>query len=107
MQHPRLQRLLDKWQQEGRPIPEGMDELCAEISGNFYDFDREKKIMEQSIVASQEDYSRANQRMLQMNQNLEQLVDLRTQEKEMLAQFPLENPHPVIRIKPKIGRAHV
>lgn len=100
MQHPRLKRLLDKWQQEGRPIPEGMDEICSEISRNFFDFDREKKIMEQSITASQEDYSQAHRRMEQLNKELEQQVILRTQEKDMLAQFPLENPNPVFRINP-------
>jgi len=100
MQHPRLKRLLDKWQREGRPIPEGMDDICAEISRNFFDFDREKKIMEQSITASQEDYTQAHRRMAQLNQSLEQQVELRTQEKDMLAQFPMENPNPVFRIKP-------
>jgi len=100
MQHPRLKRLLEKWQQEGRSLPEGMADLCEEISQNFYDFDREKKIMEQSIAASQEDYTQAHQRMLQLNQDLERQVALRTKEKDMLAEFPLENPNPVFRIKP-------
>jgi len=98
MQHPRLKRLLEKWQQEGRSWPEGMTDLCEEISRNFYDFDREKKIMEQSIAASQEDYTHANQRLLQLNQDLERQVALRTKEKDMLADFPLENPNPVFRI---------
>ncbi len=98
-QHPRLKRLLDKWQQEGRPIPDPMGEICSELSLSFYDFDREKKIMEQSISASQEDYAYAQQRLIHLNQDLERQVDLRTQEKDMLAQFPLENPNPVFRIK--------
>ena len=71
MQHPRLKRLLEKWQREGRPIPDVMDEICSEISRNFFDFDREKKIMEQSITASQEDYAQAHRRMVQLNQELE------------------------------------
>ena len=100
MQHPRLKRLLDKWQQEGRSLPEGMESLCEDISRNFYDFDREKKIMEQSITASQDDYTQANQRLIQLNQDLERQVELRTKEKDMLADFPLENPNPVFRIKP-------
>ena len=99
MQHPRLKRLLEKWQREGRPIPDVMDEICSEISRNFFDFDREKKIMEQSITASQEDYAQAHRRMVQLNQELERQVELRTQEKDMLAQFPLENPNPVFRIQ--------
>jgi hypothetical protein len=98
MQHPRLKRLLEKWQQETRYWPEGMTDLYEEISRNFYDFDREKKIMEQSIAASQEDYAYANQRLLQLNQDLERQVALRTKEKDMLADFPLENPNPVFRI---------
>jgi PAS domain S-box-containing protein len=98
MQHPRLKRLLEKWQQEGRSWPEGMTDLCEEISRNFYEFDREKMIMEQSIAASQEDYAYANQRLLQLNQDLERQVALRTKEKDMLADFPLENPNPVFRI---------
>lgn len=100
MQHPRLKRLLEKWQQEGRPLPEGMADLCVEISQNFYDFDREKKIMEQSIAASQDDYTQAHQRLVQLNRDLERQVALRTKEKDMLAEFPLENPNPVFRIKP-------
>jgi PAS domain S-box-containing protein len=99
MQHPRLKRLLEKWQQEGRSLPEGMSELCEEISRNFYDFDREKKIMEQSIMASQDDYTQAHERLIQLNKDLERQVALRTKEKDMLAEFPLENPNPVIRIK--------
>ena len=100
MQHPRLKRLLDRWQQGGRYLPEGMSELFEEISRNFYDFDREKKIMEQSISASQDDYTLAHQRLVQLNQDLERQVELRTKEKDMLADFPLENPNPVFRIKP-------
>lgn len=99
MQHPRLKRLLDKWQQEGRPLPKGMEELCDDISQNFFDFDREKKIMEQSITASQEDYNQAHERMVQLNVDLERQVALRTREKDMLAEFPMENPSPVFRIK--------
>lgn len=100
MQHPRLKRLLDKWQQDGRSLPEGMEALCEDISRNFYDFDREKKIMEQSITASQDDYTQANQRLIQLNLVLERQVELRTKEKDMLAEFPMENPNPVFRIKP-------
>jgi len=99
MQHPRLKRLLEKWQQEGRSLPEAMGDLCEEISRNFYDFDREKKIMEQSISASQEDYMQAHERLVQLNQDLERQVALRTKEKDMLAEFPMENPNPVFRIK--------
>lgn len=99
MQHPRFIRLLEKWQREGRLLPDGMDAIGEEISRAFFDLDLENQHKEQSIVDAPDDHSLADQRLAQLNQDLEHQVTLRTQEKDMLSQFPLENPNPVFRIR--------
>lgn len=98
MQHPRFIRLLEKWQREGRLLPEGMDAIGEEISRAFFELDLETQQIAQSMVHAQDDHVQAHQRLAQVNLDLEHQVTLRTQEKDMLAQFPLENPNPVFRI---------
>lgn len=98
MLHPVLEKLI-KEELSMQPEMQGLyKEICEKISNYFYSYERDIKMLEHASNIAHEDYEKINARLSQLNKQLEEIAKQKTIERDIMAQFPFENPSPVLRI---------
>ena len=98
MLHPVLENLL---REESSLPPETRQiysTLCERISNYFYSYERDIKMLEHASNIANEDYEKVNSRLIELNKELEKIAKKNAYERDIMAQFPFENPNPVFRI---------
>ncbi len=98
MLHPVLENLL---REESSLPPETRQiysALCERISNYFYSYERDIKMLEHASNIANEDYEKVNSQLIELNKELEKIAQKNAYERDIMAQFPFENPNPVFRI---------
>ncbi|MFN9710355.1 MAG: PAS domain S-box protein, partial [Bacteroidota bacterium] len=98
MIHPVLARLVKE--ENGLPpeLQQQFSTLCEKVSNYFYSYERDIKMLEHASNIANEDYERVNAKLLESNKKLEIIAEKSISERDIMAQFPFENPNPVFRI---------
>lgn len=98
MLHPVLENLL---REESSLPPETLQvysSLCEKISNYFYSYERDIKMLEHASNIANEDYEKINAQLIELNKTLQNIASQNAYERDIMAQFPFENPNPVFRI---------
>lgn len=98
MLHPVLTRLIGEQADLTPEMQEHYSKLCEKISNYFYSYERDIKILEHASNIAHEDYEKVNKSLQQLNKKLKEIAEVSTSERDIMAQFPFENPSPVFRL---------
>ena len=98
MLHPILKQLIGEQANLTPEMQENYSNLCEKISNYFYSYERDIKILEHASNIAHEDYEKVNQSLQDLNKKLKEIAAVSTSERDIMAQFPFENPNPVFRL---------
>jgi PAS domain S-box-containing protein len=98
MLHPVLEKLIKEEVSLQPEMREPYSALCEKISNYFFSYERDIKMLEHASNIANEDYEKINARLVNLNKELKVIAKQSTQERDIMAQFPFENPNPVFRI---------
>lgn len=98
MLHPVLENLIKEENSLPPELYSKFGSLCEKISNYFYSYERDIKMLEHASNIANEDYEKVNSRLISANKQLEQTTMKIIAERDIMAQFPFENPSPVLRL---------
>jgi PAS domain S-box-containing protein len=98
MYHNHLERQIKKHLGNGSLTDEKIKQLLQAVSNSYAAYERDRELNEHSFFINEQEYQQVNNKLKQLNANLERIVNERTKDLEDIAQFPIENPNPILRI---------
>lgn len=98
MYHSHLERQIKKHLGNGSIVDEKLKQLLLSVSRSYEAYERDRELNEHAFFINEQEYQEVNTKLKKLNANLEQIVNDRTRDLEEVAQFPIENPNPILRI---------
>ncbi len=98
MYHHHLVRQIKKHLGEKALDDVSMQQLFHSISDSYFNYERDRELSEHAFSINEMEYHSVNSALKKLTIELDQIVKDRTRELEDIAQFPLENPNPIIRV---------
>jgi PAS domain S-box-containing protein len=98
MLHPVLANLIKEENSFPPELQHEFGSLCEKVSQYFYSYERDIKMLEHASNIANEDYEKVNSRLVALNKQLQDVATTSTAERDIMAQFPFENPNPVLRL---------
>ncbi|MEI7472243.1 MAG: PAS domain S-box protein [Chitinophagaceae bacterium] len=99
MLHKQLERQIKKHFGENLPNIDKLDSFIKAISESYANYDRDRELGEHAFSVNETEYNKLNEELKNLNAGLENEVEKRTKEIQEVANFPIQNPSPIIRIK--------
>jgi len=97
MYHQLLKRQISKYLDKSRWEDQDLAPFLQAINESYKNQERDKHLSDHLFQINEEEYKSLNQKLTKLYESLEQQVKDRTAEIEDVAQFPLENPNPILR----------
>jgi PAS domain S-box-containing protein len=98
MYHHHLVRQIKKHLGENALNEDSMQHFFHSISDSYFNYERDRELSEHAFSINEMEYHSVNSALKKLTIELDQIVKDRTRELEDIAQFPLENPNPIIRV---------
>lgn len=98
MYHKYLERQIKKYLGEIGHTDEKMEQFLQAVSSSYVNYERDRELSEHAFSINELEYQATNKRLKELTADLEKKVAERTKELSELAQFPLENPNPILRV---------
>lgn len=98
MLHPVLANLIKDDNSFTPELQHEFGSLCEKVSQYFYSYERDIKMLEHASNIANEDYEKVNNRLIALNKELQEIAKTSSAERDIMAQFPFENPNPVLRL---------
>ncbi|MFM2139234.1 MAG: hypothetical protein RJA57_1541 [Bacteroidota bacterium] len=98
MLHPSIIEILNKDALIDDQLREKLGPIWQKLSARIYSYERDIKILEHASQIANEDYELINAQLKEKNVGLGDQLTSNQEQAELLAQFPIVNPNPVIRI---------
>lgn len=98
MYHSHLERQIKKHLGNASIVDEKLKQLLLSVSRSYEAYERDRELNEHAFFINEQEYQEVNTKLKKLNANLEQIVNDRTRDLEEVAQFPIENPNPILRI---------
>jgi hypothetical protein len=99
MLHKQLIRQIKKHFGDQLPNNVHWEGFIKAISESYANYDRDRELSEHAFSINETDYNKINDELKNLNAALEKEVDKRTKEIQETANFPLQDPSPIFRIK--------
>ena len=97
MLNPALLKLLENETSSDLLFREELAQVWQKISTQYYSYERDIKMLEHASDIANEDYERINKQLKESNVGLGVELSQKLNELNLLSQFPLVNPNPVLR----------
>jgi PAS domain S-box-containing protein len=98
MYHNHLERQIKKHLGNASITDEKLKQLLQAISNSYDAYERDRELNEHAFFINEQEYQQVNNKLKKLNANLESIINDRTKDLEDIAQFPIENPNPILRI---------
>jgi PAS domain S-box-containing protein len=98
MYHQHLVRQIKKHLGENALNEQSMQQFFESVSQSYFNYERDKELSDHAFSINEMEYHNVNTALRKLTEELDQIVKVRTSELEDIAQFPLENPNPIIRV---------
>lgn len=98
MYHSHLERQIKRHLGNGSIVDEKLKQLLHSVSNSYEAYERDRELNEHAFFINEQEYQEVNTKLKKLNANLEQIINDRTRDLEEVAQFPIENPNPILRI---------
>ena len=98
MYHKHLERQIKKYLESEKIKDEKIKKLLVAVSNSYEAYERDRELSEHASLINEKEYQLVNHKLRQLNNDLEKIINDRTKDLEDVAQFPIENPSPILRV---------
>ena len=101
MYHHHLERQIKKYLESEKIKDEKIKKLLEAVSNSYDAYERDRELTEHAFLINEQEYQLVNNKLRLLNNDLEKIINDRTKDLEDVAQFPIENPSPILRVSTK------